>query len=148
MVDIDQKDVIIINELIDDTKKPLREIAKKLKISFVTVMNRIRKLEKKKIIKSYSAIIDYEKLNYDIHVMIELRISKGKSLELENKIANNNNIYALYDITGDYDAILLARFTTRKSMDSFLKKIQTYEFIERTNTRLILNTIKEKQIIL
>jgi len=34
----------------------------------------------------------------------------------------------------------------RKGMNNFLKKIQTYDFVERTNTRLILNTIKEKEI--
>jgi hypothetical protein len=31
-------------------------------------------------------------------------------------------------------------------MDSFLKKTQAYEFMERTETVLVLNTIKEKQI--
>jgi hypothetical protein len=43
----------IINDLIVDAKIPLRALATRLKVSFVTVMNRIKKLEAKKIIKSY-----------------------------------------------------------------------------------------------
>ena len=49
-------------------------------------------------------------------------------------------------MTGDFDAAILARFKNRRQMDSFLKKIQTYDFVERTNTRLILNAIKEKNV--
>ena len=38
------------------------------------------------------------------------------------------------------------RFPTRRQMDNFLKKLQTYEFVERTETKLILQTIKEGNI--
>ena len=31
-------------------------------------------------------------------------------------------------------------------MDNFLKKIQTYDFVERTETKLILSTMKEETI--
>ena len=46
----------------------------------------------------------------------------------------------------DFDAVIIARFKNRKSMDYFLKKIQTYDFIERTFTKFILHTIKEEPL--
>ena len=108
-------------------------------------MNRVNALNKE-IIKKYTAVLDYEKLGYDAEVIIEVRISKGKLFEVEKEIANHPNVFAVYDVTGDFDAMILARFDSRRKMDAFIKKLQTYDFVERTNTRMILNTIREKQV--
>jgi Lrp/AsnC family transcriptional regulator, regulator for asnA, asnC and gidA len=143
---LDKIDEKIINELSSDSKIGLRQLAQKLGVSFVTVRNRIKKLEDMKAIKQYTAKVDYEKLGYEVHIIIEVRIQRGKLIELEKRIANSPNVYALYDVTGDFDALVIAKFKSTKSMDAFLKKIQTYDFVERTNTILVLNTIKEGHI--
>jgi len=146
MLDLEELDKKILNVLVDNSRLSLRRIAKKVNVSAATVMHHIQKLEKESVIKKYTAKLDYEKTGYDVEVMIEIRISKGKLFEVEKKIAVHPNVFAVYDITGAFDAVVLARFPTRRQMDNFLKKIQTYEFVERTETKLILNTIKEESI--
>jgi len=143
---LDDLDKNILSVLIDDSRLSYRQIAKKLGVSVATVMNRVNSLSKEGVIKKYTTLLNYEKLGYDVEVMIEVRIAKGKLIEVEKQIANNPSVFAVYDMTGDFDAVILARFQNRRKMDSFLKKIQTLDFVERTNTRIILNTIKEKQI--
>ena len=143
---IDKYDEKILTELMGNAKMPLRKLASKLKISFVTVMNRIKRLEKEGIIERYTPKVNYGKLGYGIHIIVEVRIAKGKLLELEKRIAMTPQIYSVYDTTGEFDAVLIGRFKTTRAMDNFLKKIQTYDFVERTSTRLILNTIKEAQV--
>ncbi|MBI3033517.1 Lrp/AsnC family transcriptional regulator [Candidatus Woesearchaeota archaeon] len=145
-MELDAIDKKIINSLLDNAKLPLRDIAKTLKVSFVTVMHRIKKLEKEGIIKQYTALIDYDKIGYGVHVLIEVRITKGKLLELEKKLATLPNVYAVYDTTGDFDTSIIGRFNSTRQMDNFLKKIQTFDFVERTNTKLILNTMKENSM--
>jgi len=145
-MELSDKDKRVLNALVDNSRLSLRQIASKIGVSAATVMHHINKLEKEKIIKSYTAELDYEKIGYDIVVVIEVRISKGKLLDVEKKIAVHPNVFAVYDITGAFDAIILARFKTRRQMDNFLKKIQTYEFVERTETKLVLQTIKERNI--
>jgi DNA-binding Lrp family transcriptional regulator len=145
-VEIDNIDKELINILIDNSRLSYRQIAKKAKVSVATVMHRVNRLNKQGVIKKYSTIIDLEKLNYDVHVIISVRVSKGKLFEVEKKIATHPNVAAVYDITGDFDAIVIAKFKNRRSMDNFLKRIQTYDFVERTQTVLILNTIKEEQL--
>ena len=145
-MELDNLDENILRSLMENSKLSYREIGKKVKVSVATVMHRIKKLEKEEIIKKYTTLLNYETLGYDIEVLIEIRISKGKLFEVEKKIATNPNVFAVYDITGDFDAAILARFKNRRQIDAFLKKIQTYDFVERTNTRFILNTIKEKQV--
>lgn len=142
-LETNKTDKRILALLLKNSRLSYRQIAKKLKLAVATVMNHIKKLEKNKIIEQYTTKLNYEKLGYDITVVIQLRISKGKLLEVEKKIATHPNVTNLYDLTGVFDALLVAKFKNRKQMDVFLKKIQTYDFIERTETMLVLNTLKE-----
>ena len=143
---LDALDEKILRELQLDAKKPLRDIAAKLKSTAVTVMKRIKRMEQQGVIKGYGVSINYEKLGYGITVVIEVRISKGMLFELERKIAKSPHVYAVYDTTGEFDATLLARFTSTGQLDRFVKRIQKEDFVERTHTKLVLNTIKEGHI--
>ena len=64
-------------------------------------------------------------------------------LEVEHDLAQIPNIFAVYDITGEYDDLILARFKTRGALSNMIKEIHTSPYVERTNTHLVLNTIKE-----
>jgi len=145
-MELGETDKKIVNIIIDNSRLSLRQIAKKADVSVATVMHHINKLQKEGVIKKYTAKLDYEKAGYDVEVMIEIRISKGRLFDVEKKIAVHPNVFAVYDVTGAFDAVVLARFPTRRQMDTFLKKLQTYEFVERTETKLILNAIKEESI--
>ncbi len=141
----DETDLKLIQELLANARLSYRQLAQKIGVSVATVMNRMNRLLEFGVVKGTSCILDYHLLGYELEAMIQLRISKGKLFEVEKKIATYSNVYAVYDVTGDYDAIVFARFKTRRELDAFLKKIQTYDFVERTHTSFILNTIKEKQ---
>jgi Lrp/AsnC family transcriptional regulator, regulator for asnA, asnC and gidA len=145
-MEIDEVDKKIMNVLLSKPKLSVRDIAKHTDVSSVTVLKRIKNLEKEGVIKSYTTYLNYSKIGYDLDVIIKIRVSKGKLFEVEEKIAIHKNIFAVYDITGDFDVIVIAKFKNRKSLDAFLKKIQTYSFVERTETVMILNTIKEQFI--
>ncbi|MFX1280104.1 MAG: Lrp/AsnC family transcriptional regulator [Promethearchaeota archaeon] len=142
-VDLDTE---ILKKLCLDGRVSFRQLAKDLgNKSPVTIKKHIEDLEQKEIIKSYGVQIDYEKLGYDIIALIEITVSKGKMLEVERKIAQNPNVFAVYDITGTYDALILARFKTRAELSEMIKdEINTSPFVERTNTHIVLNIIKDE----
>jgi DNA-binding Lrp family transcriptional regulator len=145
-MNIDDKDKKLVNALLENARLSYRQLAKKANVSVATVMNRIKRLEKEGVIKSYSALLNYENLGYDIDVIISIKVAKGKLFHVENKIATNPNVLAVFDVTGDFDSAVIAKFKNRRSLDAFLKRIQTYDFVERTHTILILNTIKNTQM--
>ena len=145
-MELDNLDKQILNHLIDNSRLSYRHIAQKVKVSVATVMNRVNILEKSGVIKKYTLEIDHEKVGYDVEVIVDLRISHGKLFMVEKRIASHPNVCAVYDNTGTFDATVVAKFKSRRGMDEFLKKIQTYDFVERTETRLILNIIKEEPI--
>ncbi len=114
-----------------------------LGVSTLTVLTRIKKLEKEKIIKGYSARLDDEKLGYDLTAIIEIKAKPGKIIETENKIADHQNVISVYDVTGTTDMIVLAKFQNREELSIFVKKISSETCIDNTISHIVLNTIKE-----
>ncbi|MGV9172445.1 MAG: Lrp/AsnC family transcriptional regulator [Promethearchaeia archaeon] len=144
--DIDDIDVEILKLLSKDARKSYRQIERDLKDfvkSPITVKKHVESLQEKGIIRDYGATIDYERLGFDINAMIEITISKGKMIEVEKDIAQDPNVFGVLDLTGEYDAIILARFRSRTDLSDMVKKINSFEYVIRTNTHLILNVIKE-----
>ncbi len=136
----------VLNHLLNRGRDSYREIAKELHLSPSTVMKRVREMEKKGMIKRYSAVVDYDSLGFDIHVIVDVRVAKGKLQLIESKIARHGSVLSVFDNTGSFDATVIARFKNRAGLDRFIKRLQTYDFVERTETKLILNTIKEGPI--
>ncbi len=140
---MDDRDIKILNHLLTDARQSARQLAHRLGVSTVTMISRINKLQESKIIQGYSARLDHELLGYGITAIIEIKTTQGKMLEIENKIAKQDNVIAVYDITGDADTIVIAKFKDRKSVSSFVKKLLEIPNVENTVTHIVLNTIKE-----
>ena len=143
---MDNIDREILSHLQGHGRDSYREIAKKLGLSPATVMKRTREMERSGVIQGYSVSLDYDKLGFDIHVIVDVRVAKGRLKEIEKKIAWDPNVMMVFDNTGPFDATVLARFKNRGGLDRFLKKLQTFDFVERTETKLILNTIKDEEL--
>lgn len=137
---IDRKDKRILNILLKNSRLSNREIARKTGLSTATVISRIKKLEREKIIKKYSVSLDYEKIGYGIEALIEILVLKGKSPLIKKKILSSQNVYAVFEITGEYDIAVLARFKDKTELNDFLDNLQSHEFIQRTNTKVILKS--------
>ena len=140
---IDEVDRKILNEVLRDSRRSYRSIARRAGVSVGTVLTRIRKLEKSGVIKGYSAVLDHEKLGYQLTVLAEITVSKGKLLEMEEAIGKLPNTCAVYDVTGSTDAMVLAKFRSREELSKFTKSLLGMPFIDRTNTHVVLTTVKE-----
>jgi DNA-binding Lrp family transcriptional regulator len=145
---IDQTDVKILKTLLSDARLSNRQIAKKVGVSTATVISKIKKMEREGVIKGYTAILDQEKLGYELTVVTEITVSKGKLLAMEKEIAKIPNVCAVYDVTGLTDAMVIAKFKNRKELSDFTKGLLSMPFVERTNTHLVLTTVKEDYRIL
>ncbi len=140
---MDDLDLRILRELVADARLSYREIAKRVGLSVGTTAKRIRDLEEKGFIKGYSAVVDAEKVGYDVVAIIEVIISEGKLLEVEEAVAKSPNVYGVYDVTGASDAIIIARFKNRKELSKFVKSILGMKYVQRTVTHVVLGTMKD-----
>ena len=140
---LDEIDFKILDVLLDDARLSSRQIADRIGVSVGTVLSRIKRMENEGIIKGYSAIVDHERLGYELTVVTEITVAKGKLLDVEHEVAKIPNVCCVYDVTGLTDAIVVAKFKSRKDLSDFTKWLLSLPYVERTNTHLVLTTVKE-----
>ncbi len=142
-VELDEIDNKILREYLRDARLSYREVARRVRIAVGTVMSRTKRLEAVGVIRSYTAILDHEKLGYDLTAVTEITVSKGKLVEMETEIAKMPVACAVYDVAGLTDALIIAKFRSREELSDFTKALLAMPFVERTNTHIVLTTVKE-----
>jgi DNA-binding Lrp family transcriptional regulator len=138
--DIDKK---ILAELLKDSKRSYRDIARAVGVSASTVINHVNRLESAGVIKDYTVRLDFERLGYELTVITEMTVSRGKLLETQEEIAKMPYVCGVYDVTGEIDSIVIAKFRNRRELSEFPKDLLSMPYVERTNTHVVLNTMKE-----
>lgn len=142
---LDELDRSILEELNIDARRSHRQIAQRLKISPTTVSARVARLEADGVIRGYIPVLDDELLGWDLWALVGVRISKGRLREVEERLARDPHAYAIYDVTGEYDALLIGRFRDRRDLDRFVKHALQDPHVERSNTQVVLNRVKEER---
>ena len=142
-MELNETDIKILQGLLDDARFSSRQIAKNVGVSVGTVLSRIKKMEGEGLIKGYSVILNHEKLGYELTVVTEITVSKGRLVEMEKEIAKIPNVCSVYDVTGLTDAIIIAKFRNREELGQFTKRLLALPYLERTNTHVVLTTVKE-----
>ena len=142
-MDLDKTDEKILKNLMVDARLSARQMALKLGMSTVTVLSRIKKMEKEKIIRGYTAIVDHEKLGYSLTAIIEIVAKNDKIVDIEEEISKFENVCAVYDITGSTDTVIIAKFKERGDLSKFVKGLAVIPNVVNTITHVVLNTEKE-----
>ncbi len=140
---IDDIDVKIIQLLASNARMSIREISRELGLAVSTVHMRLQKLIGMGAIKRFTIIPDYDVLGYSITALMLLQVDGAKITDAEELLSSEPNVIAVYDITGDYDVAVVARFRDVKELDEFVKRINKVPFIKRTVTSLVLRVRKE-----
>ncbi len=140
---VDELDLRILRILLRDGRASAREMGAALRVSTSTVTARMARMRELKILKEFAAVVDYQSLGYELTVVTEIIVSKGKLLEMEREIAKLPGVCAVYDVTGEIDAIVVAKCRSRDELSRYTKGLLTMPFVERSNSHVVLTTVKE-----
>lgn len=143
-IKIDETDKKILNLLSKDGRMSYRKISRELDVSVGTVHNRVDKFTKSGVIKKFIPQLDHSKLGYKLTTIIGVKVKGGVLRNWENKTAYHKNVLGIYDVTGEFDAILLAKFKDTTELDSFIKGLLKEPDVQRTYTQTVLNIVKEE----
>jgi DNA-binding Lrp family transcriptional regulator len=144
----DEVDRQLIEALQEDGRLSMRKLAERIGVALGTVANRLSKLERGGVIKGYSVVLDANKIGWEMTVVVGLRIVKGRLLEVQREIAADPRVFAVYDVTGEMDSLVVARVADRDDLDNFTKTVLSAEGIERSVTHVALNTVKDISVTL
>src|SRR5690606_26691436 len=101
-------------------------------VSIGTIHNRMEKLTKNGVIQKFAPVIDHSKLGYNLTTIIGVRVKGGVLENWEGRTAYHKNVLCMYDVTGEFDAILVARFKDTSELDNFIKSLLKEPDVQRT----------------
>ncbi len=138
--EFDDLDKRIIEMLCTSSQGSYRQLAKQLGVHPTTLIQRVKVLETKGVIKGYRAKIDYVAMGYDYSGLVH--IYSDDISKVYQKLVDMPEVMAIYDVTGEADAIVMLAGLTRDDFSAAVKKINAIEHVLRTNTSVILDTVK------
>lgn len=144
--DLDDQDLIILRELQADSSLSNVELARRVALSPPATHTRVKRLEQLGYIKGYVAVLDAERIGYDLicFITVSLQIHKPDEVaEFRNAVANMPEVLECYHLTGEYDYILKVALINRKDLQRFLmENLTPMSMVARLHTRIALSEVK------
>lgn len=136
---LDDIDHQILNMLIENTRTPFTDIAKKLNISAGTVHVRVRKMEEAKIIQGSSLTLNYNSLGYNFIAYVGIFLEKTSQTQFVlNRLEDIPNITVAHVTTGKFNLFVKIRAKNTEHAKNVIFKIDDIEGVSRTETMISL----------
>jgi Lrp/AsnC family transcriptional regulator for asnA, asnC and gidA len=140
----DELDKKILEELQRGGRTNVLGLAKKWKIPQATLYLRIKRLEKRGVIKGYTALLDRQAVGLDVTAVVEVVASTQANWdELNKRMAENPNVQALYSVTGNVDGVAVVVARNMRELNDTIMKIRGIPGIMATRTKAVLKVVKE-----
>ncbi len=143
---LDEKDIAILRELQLDSSMSNVELAQRVNLSPPAVHGRIKRLEQEGYIRSYTAQLDREKLDFDMLCFIQVRLQVHQIEAVTNFrecVAQLPEVLECYHMTGSIDYLLKVVIRNRRHLQRFLMESLTpIPGIARIETSIVLTEIK------
>ncbi len=144
----DSIDIKLLETLQIKGRTKRNELAEQVALSIPSVSERMHKLEKAGVIRSYNAILDARKIGLEVTAIIFLTTESSKyySAIIERAQANDE-ILECHAITGEGSHMLKARTRSTASLERLLSEIQAWPGVVHTKTSVVLSSPKETTIL-
>lgn len=144
---IDETDKEILNIIQHDGRISNAEIARQVGLAPSAVLERVRKLEERKVIRGYNALIDPKQVGYGLTAFISVRTSEC-SYDTDDLIAKIPEVLEVHDVAGEDSYLLKVVAADPEDLSRLLKeKIKAVPTVVNTRTIVVLQTVKETTML-
>jgi len=150
---MDTKDLEILHIVEENGRLSAEELATMTSVSAHDVEARLRALEEARVIRKYTAVINWEKAgNGEVSAIIDLKVSPERDFgydRIAERLSRFNQVKSLRLITGTYDLQLMVTGRTMQEVSRFVSEhIAPTDRIRETATHIIMKSYKENGNIL
>ncbi|RMG79428.1 MAG: Lrp/AsnC family transcriptional regulator [Chloroflexi bacterium] len=143
---LDESDRAILQQLQQDSSISNAELARRINLSPPAVHARVKRLEQLGFIQGYVAILDREKLGYDMLCFIQVSLSVHQPeqvTDFRRRISQMPEVLECHHVTGSIDYLLKVAVCNREDLQRFLmERLTPIPYIARIQTSLVLSEIK------
>ena len=148
---LDKSDKAILNELQTEGNISTVELAKRINLSTPATHTRLKRLESEGYIQRYAAVLNYEKLGFDLlcFIHIALQVHQTEQVEKIHKaIRKLDRVLECHHVTGEYDLILKVAVKNRQDLEHFLmRELTPLGGMSKIHTSLVLNQVKNANVL-
>ena len=146
-IKLDEIDHQILDMLIDNTRIPYTDIAKKLLISAGTVHVRVKKMEDAELIKGSSLTLDYEKLGYSFIAYVGIFLEKTHQTKFVlERLEEIPFVTVAHITTGKFNIFCKIRARDTTHAKNIIFKIDDIDGVSRTETMISMEeSINDKK---
>jgi Lrp/AsnC family leucine-responsive transcriptional regulator len=141
---INETDKQILNIIQQDARISNADIARQVGLAPSAVLERVRKLEERKMIRGYSAEIDPRQVGFGLTVFVFVRTSECSNSEVENALTSIPEVLEAHEVAGEDCLLLKVRTKDTEELGKLLReKIKPIPNVLSTRTTVVLHTFKE-----
>lgn len=148
MKTLDEIDFKILNILQEDSTIAVKEIAEKVGLSFTPTYERIKAMKNEKIIEKYVAILNSEKVGFELMAYCNITLKEQsfeKLNEFEEKIKNEAQVLEVVSLSGAYDYMIKVVAKNIKDYNRFMTEcIANIPNIGQYHSHIVLSVIKSE----
>lgn len=123
---IDVIDAQILQFLNQNSRLSIRELSKKVNLSAPSVAERVRKLEDEGIIEGYTTKINYDKLGFNIHAVLEVKTKNGQCERFRAYMKNYPRAVFCYRVAGPTNYIVKISARSFQEVEAFIDAVSKF----------------------
>jgi DNA-binding Lrp family transcriptional regulator len=144
---MDKVDRKILMQLQQNAKQNTKEIANKVGLSVTPTYERIKKLEKQQIIKSYVALLDRAKIGKQVIAYCQINLEKHQKKMIDNfkdRVIAFPEIMECHYISGNFDFLIKIVTEDMNAYQIFInEKLSAVDGISTIQSSFVMNSVKE-----
>ena len=150
-MNLDPTDKKLLSLLQYDSKQTTKQLSSKLNLSVTAVYERIKKLERERIIDKYVVLLNRNKIQKDFVVFCHLKLiqhTKEFLTKFESQVVLLEEVLECHHVSGDYDYILKIVVKDMEAYREFLvTKLTTLKHIGSTHSTFVISEVKNTTVI-
>jgi Lrp/AsnC family leucine-responsive transcriptional regulator len=136
---MDPKDQAIIDVLQEDARATYAQIGTRVGLSASTVHDRVRKLERRGVIRGYRAAVDPRAVGLDVTALVSVMpLDPSQPDDLPDRVAEFPEIEDCYSVAGHENYILKVRTRTTGELEDLLRRVREKAGVQ-TRTTVVLS---------
>ncbi len=138
---LDDLDLRLINLIQEDARKPVARMAEELGQPIPTIRDRVKRLEKRGVIKRYRAEIDLNAIGISMTAIIQIRVTKivNQPQDFLVELGRIPEVESAYLVTGDFEAVVVVHIKDIEHLRRVIyEQISNISGVSGTNTMLVL----------
>lgn len=150
-MNLDSRDKKLLLMLQNNSKRTTKDLANELDLSVTAVFERIKKLEKHRVITHYVAMVDKSKLERDFVVLCHVKLAQHRKeyiMQFEKEIMQFPEVMECFHVSGDYDYILkICVKDIRDYREFMVTKLTSLQHIASTQSSFTIKEVKNSTAV-